>query len=91
VFLKFNAWRHVVTEAFESAYDEYGLDREKYPVAAIVALVVTFNEGMHVEMLSGIRNGHHALLELIDGWLEAQEARKRSSRRRIAGMRRARA
>ncbi len=65
----FLAWRRVVTEAFERAYDEYGIDRERYPLAAIVSLVVNFNEGIQVEMLSGVRNGHRALLELIDGWL----------------------
>jgi AcrR family transcriptional regulator len=72
----FLAWRRVVAEAFELAYDEYGIDRELYPPAAIVALVVTFNEGMHVEMLSGVRNGHRALLDFIDQWLVAQEASK---------------
>ena len=70
-------WRRVVTDAFEKAYDEYGIDRKRYPLEAIVALVSTFNEGMHLETLSGIRQGHKALLDLIDGWLVAQEKQKR--------------
>lgn len=73
----FLTWRRVVTDAFEKAYDEYGIDRKRYPLEAIVALVSTFNEGMHLETLSGIRQGHKALLDLIDGWLVAQEKQKR--------------
>lgn len=72
------AWRRVVTDAFEKAYDEYGIDRKRYPLEAIVALVSTFNEGMHLEMLSGVQTGHRALLDLIETWLESHEVRKRS-------------
>jgi hypothetical protein len=71
------AWFQVVTEAFDKAIDEYGLDRSKYPLEAIVALVATFNLGMHLRMLSGIRTGHSALLKAIDEWLQKLEAQKR--------------
>lgn len=74
------AWRRVVAEAFDKAYGEYGLDRKKYPLDAIVALVGTFNEGMHLEALSGIREGHRSLLDLIDRWLAQQEKQKRRKR-----------
>jgi AcrR family transcriptional regulator len=74
------AWRRVVTEAFEKAYVEYGVDRKKYPLDAIVALVGTFNEGIHLETLSGIRQGHRALLEFIDAWLVTQEKQKKRKR-----------
>jgi len=79
-------WRRVVSDAFEKAYDEYGIDRERYPLEAIVALVGTFNEGMHMEMLSGIRQGHRALLEFIDGILvglndKASEGRQKRRKR----------
>src|SRR5579863_3229417 len=60
------AWRRVVTEAFDRAMDEYGIDRERYPLDAIVALVGTFNIGMHLEILSGIRAGHRDLLDLCE-------------------------
>ena len=73
-------WRRVVTDALEKAYDEYGIDRKQYPLEAIVALVGTFNEGMHLEMLSGIRQGHRELLDLIDAWLVAQEKQRRRKR-----------
>ena len=71
------SWVEVVTEAFDKALDEYGLDRRKYPLEPIVALVATFNLGMHLRMLSGIRTGHAALLEAIDTWLQELEAKKK--------------
>lgn len=70
------AWQQVVTEAFDQAMDEYKLDREEFPLRAIVALVATFNVGMHLRMLSGIRTGHRELLEWIESWLENLEANK---------------
>jgi hypothetical protein len=41
-----------------------------------VALVVTFNEGMILERLSGIEAGHAELLEWIDAWLVDKERDK---------------
>jgi len=70
------AWQQVVTEAFDQAMDEYKLDREEFPLRAIVALVATFNVGMHLRMLSGIRTGHRELLDWIESWLENLEANK---------------
>ena len=64
-------WRDVLTEAFSQAIDEYGLDRRKYPVEALVALVMTFNEGIFLERLSGIDGGHRELLAWIDEWLSS--------------------
>jgi AcrR family transcriptional regulator len=75
------AWFAVVTEAFDKALDEYGLDRRTYPLEAIVALVATFNLGMHLRMLSGIRTGHAALLESIDEWLQELEVQKKRKRK----------
>ena len=57
--------------------DEYGLDRERFPLAAIVSLVMTFNEGLMVERLSGISAGHRDLMEMAERWLEALEEAKR--------------
>ena len=71
-------WRRVVTEAFDRAMDEYGIDRKRYPLDGIVTLVATFNIGMHLEILSGIRSGHRDLLDLCDRTLAELEARKRS-------------
>jgi len=76
------AWRRVVTEAFDRGMAEYGVDRKRYPLDAIVALVGTFNVGMHLEILSGIRAGHRELLDLCDRILRELEAGKR---RRVRG------
>lgn len=74
------AWFQVVTENMAKAADEYGLDRSQFPIEAVAGLVSTFNEGMHLRMLSGIRAGHSALLEWIDEWLEQLEKQKKRKR-----------
>lgn len=74
------AWRGVLTEAFSTAMKEYGLDRRRFPVDAVVTLVITFNEGIMLERLSGLSAGHDELLAAIDGWLQSLErARKKRS------------
>jgi AcrR family transcriptional regulator len=71
-------WRHVLREAFEPALEEYGLDTDEFPLDAWVSLVLTFNQGIEVERLSGIDDGHHTLLEATERWLTRLE--ERSSR-----------
>jgi AcrR family transcriptional regulator len=63
-------WRAVLTEAFTEPHARYGIEM---PLDALVALVVTFNEGIMLERLSGIETGQSELLEWIDGWLEGKE------------------
>ena len=70
-------WREVLTEAFDQILDEYGLDRERFPLEAVVSLVMTFNEGIMVERLSGISTGHRELLAMVDRWVESLEQRQR--------------
>ena len=65
-------WRTVLTEALAEPRERYGIDM---PLAALVALVVTFNEGMILERLSGIESGQAELLEWIDGWMQRMEQR----------------
>ena len=60
-------WRAVLTEAFEQPHRELGIEM---PLEALVSLVITFNEGIIFERLSGIETGQKELLEWIDGWLE---------------------
>jgi TetR/AcrR family transcriptional regulator len=60
-------WRGVLTEALAEPRERYEIDM---PLDALVSLVITFNEGMMFERLSGITTGHAELLEWIDGWLE---------------------
>ena len=65
-------WRAVLREALSEPLERYGLP---IPLEALVSLVVSFNEGLIWERLSGIDTGHAELLEWIDAWLEEQEAR----------------
>ena len=63
-------WRSVLTEAFAEPHERYGIEM---PLEALVSLVITFNEGIMLERLSGVEEGHRELLDWIDGWLEAKE------------------
>jgi AcrR family transcriptional regulator len=67
------AWRSVLRGAFSAAREEYGLTEEQLPLEAAVSMVMTFNQGIEVERLSGISTGHAALLEWIDSWLAGLE------------------
>jgi hypothetical protein len=71
VIARVNAeWRAVLSEALAEPRERYGIDM---PLAALVALVITFNEGMIFERLSGIETGQAELLEWIDTWLTDKE------------------
>jgi AcrR family transcriptional regulator len=74
-------WRAVLTDAFTDAMREYGIDRRRFSVDAVVALVATFNEGLILERLSGITAGHDELLQTIDRWLQTLERDKRRQTR----------
>ena len=63
-------WRAVLTEALAEPRERYGIDM---PLPALVALVVTFNEGIIFERLSGIETGQAELLEWIDGWIRDRD------------------
>jgi AcrR family transcriptional regulator len=65
-------WRAVLSEALEEPRERYGIDM---PLAALVSLVITFNEGMIFERLSGIDTGHAELLAWIDDWMQEREER----------------
>ena len=69
-------WREVLTEAFTTAARDYGIDNEAFAVPAIVSLVMTFNEGIILETLCGVREGHDELLGVIDRWLMSLEERR---------------
>lgn len=59
-------WRAVLEEAFDEPRRQLGLDM---PLGALVTLVVTFNEGIILERLSGVTAGQSDLLEWIETWL----------------------
>jgi AcrR family transcriptional regulator len=63
-------WRKVLADAFAEPRERYGIE---LPLDALVSLVMTFNEGVILERLSGIETGHRALLGWIDEWMEAKE------------------
>jgi AcrR family transcriptional regulator len=63
-------WRAVLAEAFAEPRTRYGIP---IPLDALVTLVVTFNEGVMLERLSGVENGQRELLDWIDDWLEEAE------------------
>ena len=73
-------WRAVLTEALTKATKAYGLDRRRFPVEAMVSLVMTFNVGMMLERMEGITAGHDDLLGGIERWLEELERAKGAKR-----------
>jgi AcrR family transcriptional regulator len=72
-------WRAVLMEAFSTGMRELGVDRRRFPVESLVALVATFNQGIILERLSGISAGHDELLATIDTWMRSleREAKRR--------------
>jgi AcrR family transcriptional regulator len=60
-------WRAVLREALAEPRERYGIE---VPLEALVALVITFNEGIMLERLSGIETGQAELLDWIAEWLE---------------------
>jgi len=67
-------WRSVLRAAFKRGAREY---RVKFPVEAMVALVMTLAQGYQLERLVGIRDGHRQLLSWIEQWLESLEAARK--------------
>jgi AcrR family transcriptional regulator len=63
-------WWSVLMEAFEEPRRRYGIEM---PLEALVALVMTFNEGIFLERATGITRGHRELLDWIDGWLVSKD------------------
>jgi TetR/AcrR family transcriptional regulator len=65
-------WRAVLTEAFAEPRERYGIEM---PLGALVTLVMSFNEGIILERLSGVDTGQAALLDWIDDWITRKDAR----------------
>ena len=61
-------WRAVLTEALAEPRERLGIEM---PLEALVSLVMTFNEGIMLERLSGVTEGHQELLDWIDRWLSS--------------------
>ena len=80
-------WRQVLREAFTRALAEYDIDTDRYPVEALTALVITFNEGIILERLGGITEGQAELLAMIDRWLTSLQAATQRGEDHDEGMR----
>lgn len=63
------AWRAVLRDALTEPHARYAIPM---PLDALVALVVSFNEGFILERLSGIETGQAELLAWIDAWIEGR-------------------
>ncbi len=72
-------WRAVLRDAFTRAAEEYGLTEDEFPVEALVAMTMTFGQGFALERLEGIDDGHAALLDWIENWLEGLENTRRTA------------
>ena len=59
-----HCWIDVLTPAFDLGLDELGADKARFPTAAVVSLVTTFNQGVMLEHLSGVTSGHDELLAM---------------------------
>jgi AcrR family transcriptional regulator len=62
-------WKAAMRDAVRVAIEEYGVAEGHLTAEDWVSLIVTFNEGIILERLSGITEGHRELLEAIDRWL----------------------
>ena len=69
------AWCDAMRESVSAAVAEYGLDSGPLTADEWVTLIVTVNEGIILERLSGIERGHAELLDGIDRWLSSLEKR----------------
>jgi AcrR family transcriptional regulator len=75
-------WIDTLVPAFAHGLAELGVDTGPFSVEAIVALVVTFNEGIELERMTGMDCGHRALLDAIDVWLQKLPRTARAPGRR---------
>jgi TetR/AcrR family transcriptional regulator len=74
------AWRNAMRQAVADAIRRYGLDTAPFGAEEWITLIVAFNEGLILERLSGMTEGHEALLASIDHWLEGMERRAGTGR-----------
>ena len=75
-----DAWRDAMRASVEGALKRYQLDHHELSLEAWVTLILTVNEGIILERLSGINRGHYELLAGIDRWLELQEQLESNAR-----------
>ncbi|HET7614931.1 MAG TPA: TetR/AcrR family transcriptional regulator [Gemmatimonadaceae bacterium] len=76
-----DAWCDAMRDAVREALSRYDLDDDVFTTEAWVTLIVTVNEGIILERLSGVTRGHKDLLTGIDRWLESLERKARRGKR----------
>ena len=74
------AWSDAMRGAVAEALRRYRLAGGPFGTDDWITLIVTLNEGIITERLSGITQGHDSLLAAIDGWLGEMERRAERSR-----------
>lgn len=75
------AWCEAMREAVAKAVRRYRLEDTGFSINAWITLIVTLNEGIILERLSGITQGHDELLQAVEAWLDGLEQRAASRRR----------
>jgi AcrR family transcriptional regulator len=65
-------WKSAMRDAVRQAAVQYGLDGDPFTAEQWVTLIVTFNEGIILERLTGITEGHREILDAIDAWMAAR-------------------
>ena len=68
-------FRAIFEHHFGQALGAYDLDESQFPLKVIVAAVTSFQLGLIVEGLSGVEEGHQELLDWIQQWIDALEAK----------------
>ena len=62
-------WRDAMRDAVRQALTDAGLADGELSLEAWITLIVTMNEGIILERLSGIERGHDELLSAVDRWI----------------------
>jgi AcrR family transcriptional regulator len=68
-------FRAIFEQHFGQALRDYDLDESQFPLKVIVAAVTSFQLGLIVEGLSSVEEGHQELLDWIQQWIDALEAK----------------
>lgn len=80
-------WREAMREAVAKALADYEIEPGTLSLDGWISLIVTMNEGLILERLSGIRTGHDELLQGIDRWLTSLETKPKRRRARAGAKR----
>jgi AcrR family transcriptional regulator len=65
-------WKSAMRDAVRTAVDEYGLADGPLSADEWVTLISAFNEGIILERLSGVAEGHQEMLTAIQRWITAR-------------------